>query len=263
MTSDARGEAMIELDVEGAVATITLAKPPLNALSPEWVARFDVILADIEARREIGAVRIRSSARVFCAGADLAFMTAHFGSAEGRATILAFIASVQRVFDRLAALRAATIAQLDGSAVGGGLELALACDFRVIADSAHVALPEVHLGLIPAAGGTQRLTRIAGSSVARRLILTGQAVNGAEAVALGICDFVESRERVPDVCMELASRLAAFPRDTVAASRRCINAALAGDHGFREEIDASARLLESPTTHERVHAFLNKNAAKA
>jgi enoyl-CoA hydratase/carnithine racemase len=254
---------MIELAVDGAVATIVLARPPLNALNPEWVARFGELLDTIESSPDVTVLRIRSGERVFCAGADLAFMTANFGSVEGRASIHAFVTSVQRVFTRLEALPVTSIAQIEGPAVGGGLELALACDFRIIADTASVALPEVNLGLIPGAGGTQRLTRIAGSSVARRLILGGRPVLGAEAVSLRICDWVEPRAEVEAAAAALASRLSAFPRDAMSACRRCIVAAGSADRdGFKEELDATAALLESATTHERVRAFLNRNAAR-
>lgn len=254
---------MIALDVDGAVATITLSRPPVNAFNPQWVTRFGAVLGEIEANGNVAVVRVCSTERVFCAGADLTFMNEHFHTEEGRAKIHEFVESVQRAFFRLESLSATTIAQIEGPAVGGGLELALACDFRVIADTASVALPEIILGLIPGAGGTQRLSRLAGTSVARRLILTGRAVPAAEATQLRICDWVEPRAATDAACRDLALHLAAFPRDAMSACVRCIDASGRPNRdGFREELDATAMLLNSPSTHERVQAFLSKNAAR-
>ena len=114
---------------------------------------------------------LRSSERAFCAGADLALMKSRFDTQPGRERMVAFVREMQRVYAQLERLPLVTIAEIGGAAMGGGLELALACDFRIAADDATLGLPEARLGLLPGAGGTQRLTRIAGEAIAKRLIL--------------------------------------------------------------------------------------------
>ncbi len=171
---------MISLSIEGAIAKATLNRPPVNAINEEWVARLDEVLDEVERHEEVGVLWIRSSEKVFCAGADLALMRSIFDSPEGRERMIALTRRMQDVFARLEALPKATLAEIGGAAMGGGFELALACDLRIVSDSARVGLPEARLGLLPAAGGTQRMTRLCGESVARRLILGAELVNGPD-----------------------------------------------------------------------------------
>lgn len=247
---------MIELHVDGAIATATLDHAPVNALSPAWVERFGRVLDEVESG-PVRVLRIRSVQPVFCAGADLVFMASHFESVDGRRGIIAFVSALQGLYARLESLPAVSIAQIEGPAMGGGLELALACDFRMICASARIGLPEIRLGLLPGAGGTQRLSRLAGPAVARRLILTARSVPADEALAAGICDWVAPAAEVDAACLAIATRIASFPADAIAANKRCLAAvADPARNGFTEELDNTAALLESPTTQLRVRAFL-------
>ena len=164
-------EQTVSLSIEGGVATATLCRPPVNAINEAWVDRLNEVLDEVAQAGQVGVLRIRSSGRVFCAGADLALMRSIFDSAAGRERMIVLTRRMQEVFARLEALPQVTLAEIGGAAMGGGFELALACDLRIVSDAARIGLPEARLGLLPAAGGTQRMTRICGEAVARRLIL--------------------------------------------------------------------------------------------
>jgi enoyl-CoA hydratase/carnithine racemase len=141
--------------------------------------------------------------------------------------------------------------------MGGGLELALACDLRIAAAEAKLGLPEARLGLIPGAGGTQRLTRLCGRSVAARLILGAETVDGARANELGIVQWVVARADLPKQAAAIAQHVAGLPAAALAASKACI--AAAGDPGrggYSDELEATRRLLTDRETRERVQAFL-------
>ncbi len=250
---------MISLSIEGAIAKATLNRPPVNAINEAWVARLDDVLGEVESHAEVGVLWLRSSEKVFCAGADLALMRSIFDSAEGRERMIALTRRMQEVFARLEALPKVTLAEIGGPAMGGGFELALACDLRIVADSARVGLPEARLGLLPAAGGTQRMTRICGESVARRLILGAELVAGAEAVALGLAQWSAASAEIENQACALSERLAELPPVTLAANKQCIGiAATGGSGGFEAELEGSARLLAAPETRRRVVGFLEK-----
>ena len=129
---------MISLSIEGAIAKATLNRPPVNAINEEWVARLDEVLDEIERHEEVGVLWIRGSEKVFCAGADLALMRSIFDSPEGRERMIALTRRMQEVFARLEVLPKATLAEIGGAAMGGGFELALACDLRIVSESARV-----------------------------------------------------------------------------------------------------------------------------
>ncbi|MBI4989004.1 MAG: enoyl-CoA hydratase/isomerase family protein [Rhodocyclales bacterium] len=250
---------MISLTIDGAVAVATLCRPPVNAINEEWVARLDEVLAEVERMEQVGVLRIRSSERVFCAGADLALMRALFDSAEGRARMIDLTRRMQAVFARLESLPKVTLAEIGGAAMGGGFELALACDLRLVADSARLGLPEARLGLLPAAGGTQRMTRICGEAAARRLILGAELVGGADAVGLGLAQWAAPAAEIEATARALTGRIADLPAATLAACKHCIDIARdAGKDGFEAELAGSAMLLAEPETRRRVTRFLEK-----
>ncbi|MBZ0144606.1 MAG: enoyl-CoA hydratase/isomerase family protein [Rhodocyclaceae bacterium] len=250
---------MINLSIEGAIARATLNRPPVNAINEEWVARLDEVLAEVERNEAVGVLWLRSSERVFCAGADLALMRSIFDSAAGRERMIELTRRMQEVFARMEALPKVTLAEIGGPAMGGGFELALACDLRIVSESARVGLPEARLGLLPAAGGTQRMTRICGEAVARRLILGAELVGGTEAVALGLAQWSAPQDGIEKAADTLAKRLSELPPATLAANKRCINiAAAGGTGGYAAELEGSAMLLAAQETKRRVVKFLEK-----
>jgi len=245
---------MIRLEVAGAVAVATLQRPPVNAIHEAWVARLREV---IDAARGCSVLLIRSDQKVFCAGADLALMRSRFESEAGRARMVALARAMQSAFALLEASPLASIAEIGGAAMGGGLELALACDLRIASAAAKLGLPEARLGLLPGAGGTQRLTRICGESSAKRLILGAEAVDGTEAERLGVVQWAVPQAELPAKAQQLAKDLAALPAQSLAACKRCI-AAASGEQGYELELEATGTLLASAETQARVRAFLEQ-----
>ncbi|MBZ0149213.1 MAG: enoyl-CoA hydratase/isomerase family protein, partial [Pseudorhodoplanes sp.] len=155
-----------------------------------------------------------------------------------------------------------TLAEIGGTAVGGGLELALACDLRIAANETKLGLTEARLGLLPGAGGTQRLTRLCGRGLANRLILGGEIVTGAEARELGIVQWACPRALLPDQARELAGQYANIPRATLTEIKTCLASADdRGRDGYETEINGTRRLYDNPESRRRVAEFLNKTAA--
>ena len=242
---------------DGGVVVATLARPPVNALGADLVAQLSAVVDAASADSEAAVLHIRSDQRVFCAGADLALMQACFAAPDGVAAMVDLVRRMQRLFACIEAAPVVTIAEIGGAALGGGLELALACDLRVAASDAKLGLPEAGLGLVPAAGGTQRLTRLVGAGTAKRLILGAEVVDGAEAQRLGLVQWAHPRAEVPARTRALAQRIAGLPRAALAANKHCIGAAAAPTRdGFADEIAATRALYESAQTRERVARFL-------
>ena len=239
------------------VMVVTLSKPPVNALDARLIARLEAAIDEAVASPEIALLHIRSDQKTFCAGADLALMHACLDSTEGRDAMLDVVRSMQRLFARLENAPVVTLAEIGGAAMGGGLELALACDVRVAAVDARLGLPEVGLGLVPAAGGTQRLTRLAGEGIAKRLILGAEVVDGGEALRLGLVQWVQPRDRLADWARELAARLAGSSKAALAASKRCIAAERdPACDGFAVEIAATRELYADPDARRQISEFL-------
>jgi enoyl-CoA hydratase len=251
---------MISLAIDGSVAIATLCQGPVNAINDEWVTRLDEILDELEKDARLSVLWIRSDQRVFCAGADLEFMRARFLTAEGRARMIVFTRRLQEVYARLERIGLVTIAEIGGASLGGGFELALSCDLRYVADTAKIGLPEARLGLLPAGGGTQRLTRLCGAGIARRLILGAEIVTGAAAVNLGLAQWAAPAAELESATRSVVERIAELPGAALAACKECIAAAVdvSGD-GYAMELAGSERLLGMTETQQRVQRFLDKN----
>lgn len=249
----------VGLERRGAVAVITLDRPPVNALSRALIASLAKALDTVEADDSVSVVHIRNTGRSFCGGADLDEMRAGFASPEGAGAQVAFVRRLQEVFQRLEDVPVVTLAEIGGHALGGGLELALACDLRIGAAEVRMGLPEVNLGLVPGAGGTQRLARLCGPAVARRLILGAEVVDGVTAADLGILHWVVPAAELAATAGAIADRLAALPRAAVAGAKRCIAAAgMDGNDGFDAELSVTRALMDEPETRRRVGAFLSR-----
>jgi enoyl-CoA hydratase/carnithine racemase len=247
----------VAVALQGPLAIVTLQRAPVNAIDEAWLACLDESLGAVERAGGVAALLVRSSERQFCAGANLALMRSRFETAEGRTSFVAFVREIQRVFARLEELPTVTIAEIGGAALGGGLELALACDLRIAADGAKLGLPEARLGLIPGAGGTQRLPRIVGDSLARRLILGAEVLTGNQAASVGLVHWAVPAGELATSAAAIAADLASIPPAALAECKRCLRAArdpAAG--GFAMELDATLGLLANGATQERVRAFL-------
>lgn len=248
---------MLRLEFDARVARLTLDRQPVNAISAQWLISFHGLLDALEKRDDWQVLHIRSSQKVFCAGADLAEMGALFFAPGGVEAMVGTVAELQRLLARIEALPQVTLAEIGGAAVGGGFELALACDLRIAALEAKLGLPEARLGLIPGAGGTQRLTKLAGRSVAARVILACEMADGATAQSLGLVQWAVPRANLAARAAQIAAEIAGLPAAALAACKSCIAAAGDPDRdGYAEELEASRRLYGNEATQRRVAAFL-------
>lgn len=254
-------EPPVRTDCRAGVFTLTLARPPVNALDDALVDALEAAVASACADAAVAVLHLRSSGGVFCAGADLALIQQSIATPQGLERMLALVARLQRLAARLEAAPLVTLAEIGGAALGGGFELALACDLRIAAHEARLGLPEAGLGLLAAAGGTQRLTRLVGPGLAKRLILGAETVDGAAAERLGLVQWSLPRAGLADAARALAERLARLPRQATGAAKQCI-AAAQDQHrdGFAEELSQTRLLYQQPATRERVATFLARHA---
>ncbi len=239
------------------VRRITISREAkLNALNKAMLTELSAAIGDALATGAIrGIVVTGAGEKAFVAGADIAEF-ASFNPAEGRA--LAREGQVN-VFDVIHRANKPIIAAINGYALGGGLELALACHIRVAATHAKLGLPEVSLGLIPGYGGTQRLTQLVGRGRALEMILTGDIVTAAEALEYGIVNHVVEPMELLAKAEGILHRIAGRSPNAVAAAIRAVNASLGpSDAGFEVEINEFGRCFGTPDFKEGVAAFLEK-----
>jgi enoyl-CoA hydratase len=240
--------------VEDRVAVITLDRPPVNAVDLDVIAEFISVVDRLRGDNGVGAVVITGTERAFCAGADVAMMRDL--SVENHRRVRRWI-DVQA---GLEAMPKPVLAAIRGYALGGGAELALACDLRIMAEDAVIGFPEIELGLFPGAGGTQRLPRIVGPAAALRLIMLGTRLSGAEALEIGLADSVVPAADVLPAALELAGTLAARSTRALGLAKRAV---LGGwdrplEEGLALEEAAVFELIETDDAREGLQAFLDK-----
>ena len=244
----------------GGVFTLTLVRAPVNALDNAMVDAMQAAVEAACADPQISVLHLRSACRVFCAGADLALMRRSIATPDGLESMLDLVARMQRLASHLESAPLVTLAELGGAALGGGFEMALACDLRIAAHEARLGLPEAGLGLLAAAGGTQRLTKLVGPGLAKRLILGAETVDGATAERLGLVQWSLPRAELVDAARALAERIAGLPRQATSAAKECIAAAQdSARDGFAEELAHTRRLYQHPDTRQRVTDFLARS----
>jgi len=248
---------MITLTTTDGIATLVLSRPPVNAISDDLITLFDAKLDELAKRSDWKILHLRSDQKVFCAGADLKEVRDRFDAPDGLDRTASYVARLQKLYSRIERLPQVTLAEISGGAIGGGLELALACDLRIVALDAKLGLPETRLGLIPGGGGTQRMTRLCGQAVAARLILGAEILDGTEAARLGVAQWAVAPADIAARASEIAHRIAALPAAALQASKTCIATSNEpGDRGYVEELEATRRLSANSETRERVKAFL-------
>jgi enoyl-CoA hydratase/carnithine racemase len=239
---------------EDDVELLVLQHPPVNTLSTGVLTALETRLKELPARTR--AVVLTGDGAYFSAGADLKEL-----ATIGLDRAPELVRSGQALFSRLAEFPAPVVAALNGLAVGGGLELALACDLRVAADSAKFGAPEVSFGLMPAYGGTQRLSRLVGASRAKELILTGDLITATEALRIGLLNRVVPAGQVVRAARDLAHATAQRAPRAVVASKAAIDGGLAVtlDEGLKLEASLFERsVLGSEDLGEGIQAFLER-----
>ncbi|MCZ7648167.1 MAG: enoyl-CoA hydratase-related protein [Planctomycetota bacterium] len=249
----------VRVTLEGPLATLTFAREKgLNILSSEVLTELDEAWGQIEAGGARACV-LHGDGKVFLAGADIKEM-----AQLDPAGAVAFAQLGQRVFARIENSSTVSIAALHGAALGGGCELALACDIRVAADPLKIGQPEVNLGLIPGFGGTQRLPRIVGEGRALQMILTGEALSAQEALAAGLVTKVAPPEQLVDAAKQIARTVAAKGPQAVAFAKHFVRQALgmSRERGLAAEAVGFGETFKSGEAREGMAAFLEKRAAK-
>jgi enoyl-CoA hydratase/carnithine racemase len=246
---------IVRFDTRDAVGVITLDRPPVNAIDGDLVAALGETL-EAASDPAVRAVVITGDPH-FAAGADIKGFKADLdaGLNPGRVA-----EGLSHVLVALESLAKPVFAAVKGFAIGGGLELALACDFRFFADEARVGQGEVSLGIFPGAGGTQRLPRLIGLGPARDLIYSGRQVGAEEARALGLADEVHPTEEVLEATMEAAARLAAGPTVAIGIAKRVMNEGLGMPmgEGLRMETEGFGEAFATEDAREGVTAFVEK-----
>lgn len=239
-------------------AVLTINRPEaLNALNASVLDELEAAFAALENDDGVRVVVLTGAGdRAFVAGADIAAINRIGSAAEGER----FARRGQEVLDRIARSRLVSIAAINGYALGGGLELAMACDLRVAADSAQVGQPEILLGVIPGFGGTQRLARLAGPGAALWWILTGERVGAEEAWRLGVVDRVVPKAELMDFVRGLARQLAERAPIALALAKRAVREGLRGDLPTGLDLEAALFGLTaaSADAREGTQAFLEK-----
>ncbi len=214
----------VSLEVSDQVATLLLQRPPMNALNRQMQTEIREAAQEIATRRDIGAVVLYGGPKVFAAGADIKEM-----SDLSYQDMLLASADLQDAFTSVARIPQPTLAAVTGYALGGGCELALCCDMRVAGESAKLGQPEILLGIIPGAGGTQRLPRLVGPSRAKDLIFTGRHVDAQEAMEIGLVNAVVPDDETYDSALAIAKRLAKGPALALRAAKESVDRGLDTD----------------------------------
>jgi enoyl-CoA hydratase/carnithine racemase len=221
----------VRLEVEDGVATLRLDRPKMNAIDGALRAELRAAAVEARDRDDVRAVVLYGGERVFAAGADIKEM-----STMSYAEMTSWGTQLQEALTVVARLPKPVVAAVTGYALGGGFELALTADFRVLGERAKVGVPEITLGVIPGAGGTQRLTRLVGPAKAKDLVFTGRHVAAEEALALGIADRVVPDAGVYETAREMAAQFAQGPAVALRAAKQAV------DDGLELDLDAALRL---------------------
>jgi len=246
---------LVRLEVENGVGTIRLDRPPMNALNIQ--VQEDLRAAAARAAEDVGvrAVVVYGGEKVFAAGADIKEM-----AGMGYAAMAARATALTSAFDAVARIPKPVVAAVTGYALGGGCELALACDWRVVAQDAKLGQPEIKLGVIPGAGGTQRLARLVGPARAKDIVMSGRFVEAAEALAIGLADTVVPAADVYAAARTIAERYVHGPALALRAAKLAIDGGLELDlaSGLAWESQLFAALFATRDKSEGMAAFLGK-----
>lgn len=256
MAEDAHAPFVL-LERQADIAVVQLNRPKMNALSRELLHQLRATAEDLSASPP-GAVVVWGGERIFAAGADIS----EFGGPKEAAEITELF---HAALDAVAAIPRPTIAAVTGYALGGGCELALACDFRVVAEEAKLGQPEILLGIIPGGGGTQRLARLVGPSRAKDMILTGRQVGAEEALRIGLADRVVPKAETFATAAALARSLAAGPQQAIALAKRAVDSGLDGTlrDGLALERELFTEVFATEDARIGVASFLEHGPGKA
>lgn len=246
----------LSLKVDEGVAIVTINRPPANALSRGLIIEVDEMLTAVENDDAIRVIVLHGEGRFFSAGADIKEFTEVASGKE----FSKLAESGQQVFERLESFSKPVIAAIHGAALGGGLELAMSCHIRYVAEDTKLGLPELQLGIIPGFAGTQRLPRFVGVAKAAEMLFTSEPISGLEAVQFGLATKAFSAEELLPKTIEIARKIAL---KSPIALKATLNMLQFSKHqsfydGVKAEADSFGTVFESEDAKEGIQAFIEK-----
>lgn len=240
---------------EDRIAIIKINRAPVNALNTEVVLEIEQTFDELGRDEELRAIVLTGEGKAFVAGADINEMK-DFDPIHARE----FAQNGHRAMNKIESINKPVVSAINGFALGGGCEIALACDFRIMADNAKIGQPEVNLGIIPGFGGTQRLSRLCGAGIAKELIYTGDAIDAQEALRIGLVNKVVPSDKVFETAVEMAKKIANKGPRAIRSAKMTINQGLDTDlhSGNALELRQFSACFGSGEPKEGMAAFLEK-----
>jgi enoyl-CoA hydratase len=249
-----------EYSLDQGIALVKLNRPSkLNSIDAVMVREFGELVANVRTDRSVRVLVFTGNGRAFCAGADISHLAGIGSSGE----FMAFIETIQLAFSAIDDLDRPTIAAVNGLAFGGGCELAIACDLRIMAEEALIGVPEIKIGVLPGAGGTQRLSHMLPPAIAKQMIYFGEPVTAQKAMQFGLVNEVVPSAQVLETALEWARRLLKMPPLAVRCAKMLVHAGVNADlkTGIEAERQAMGFLFGTEDRVEGMGAFLQKRAA--
>ncbi len=246
-----------EYSLSDGIGLVLLNRPnKLNSIDAVMVRELGELIAKVRTDRDVRVLLFTGNGRAFCAGADIANLQ-NVGTAP---EFMRFIETVQTTFNALDDLDRPSIAAINGLALGGGCELALSCDFRIMAKEARIGVPEIKIGILPGAGGTQRLSHMLPPAIAKQMIYLGESLTSARALHFGLVNQVVPAARVMDTALEWARKLMKMPPIAVRCAKMLVHTGMNSDlkSGIEAERQAVGFLYATEDRAEGMNAFLEK-----
>ncbi|KGX93426.1 enoyl-CoA hydratase [Pontibacillus halophilus JSM 076056 = DSM 19796] len=247
---------LLSVEMKDQLAVITIQSPPANALSSALLMDLSQALDTIEQEANTKAIIIKGEGKFFSAGADIKEFTSYQSGSEHSN----MAPNGQALFDRIETFQIPIIAAIHGAALGGGLELAMSCHMRIVAEDAQLGLPELTLGIIPGFGGTQRLPRHVGAAKAYEMILTAEPITGAEAASLGLANRAVPQEELEASALQLASKITAKSAPSIHSVMKVVPYTFTSQFGtgIEQEAVEFGKVFGTEDAKEGVQAFIEK-----